>query len=179
MSKRTATKSSKAWPTTKEELEHNRDELGLSWRAVATACGLANPGQARTAYTDLTGRPHYDSQPKVARAPRGTGPVAVKKEVVRVSRAPGWNVDTDQDDIIERLSPVVTGVNTKGEEQRSYRTVLVRRNRFGFVLEEELVVYRLEKFAFNKDETKLMVSFYDLRSGALRTVYVDDIVEVV
>jgi hypothetical protein len=115
----------------------------------------------------------------VARAPRGTGKVAQRKEVVRVNNAPGWHVDTDQDEIINRLSPVVVGTNGKGDEQRDYRTILIRRSRYGFVLEEELTVYRIDKFSFNKDETKLSVSFYELRSGALRSVYVDDIVEVV
>lgn len=178
MTKRTATKSSKAWPTTKEELEEARDVQGLSWRAVAQACNLANPGQARTAYTELTGRPHHESQPKVARAPRGTGQVAVKREAVRVNNAPGWNVDTDQDEIINALDKLQVGTDKNGPIF-SYKTVLIRRSRMGFTLEEELTVTRIDKFAFNKDETKLSVSFYDLRSGALRSVYVDDIVEVV
>jgi hypothetical protein len=178
MSKRTATKGRKAWPCTAKDIIHQRDELELSWKAVGEVLSLGSPSAARNAYTELTGRPHYESQVKVNRAPRGTGKVAERKAVEVLDRHPHWDADSDQDAIFEAIGPVCIGHDDKGNEIRSYRTVIVSRNTFGMNLVEEMVVYRIRGCEFNKDETKLTISFWELRSGALRSVHVDDIIEV-
>jgi hypothetical protein len=65
-------KGPKAWPCTKEEIEAARDGQGLSWRDVGVLLGIGSPGQARTAYTALTGRDHSTSVMTGRRARSGT-----------------------------------------------------------------------------------------------------------
>lgn len=88
---------------TAEAIVEARDGQGMSWANVAKAVGLSNPGQARRAYTELTGKPHYDSRMakgSTGRAPRGTSQRARKKAA---SLDPKWHDDSDQDEIAERL----------------------------------------------------------------------------
>lgn len=51
----------KDYAFTAEDIKRERDELGQSWRQVANNLDLANPGQARKAYTELTGVDYRDS----------------------------------------------------------------------------------------------------------------------
>lgn len=139
---------SKELTCTAEDIIRERDERGLSWRQVATNLDLGSPGAARAAYTKLTGIPHNESQPKVNRAPRGSS------TATRKVQAPGWNDETDQDEIIERLQgPWIE--STKKDEPGHYRgsVILVRRNTYGHAYEEEVRIERVIKFAFDgKDE---------------------------
>lgn len=160
MAKRSAPTKAKAWPCTKEAILQARDTDRLSWKAVGATLGIGSPSAARAAYTALTGVPHYESQPIVARAPKGTGRVAERKAAVAVDVNPGWNADTDQDDIIAKLTP---------------GTAIIVQRQF---MVEEMVVHELRGFAFNKDESRLILSFFDGFNGALRSVYVDAILEV-
>jgi len=160
MARRSAPAKAKAWPCTKEDILKARDTDRLSWKAVGATLGIGSPSAARAAYTALTGTPHYESQPIVNRAPKGTGRVAERKAAQAVDVSPGWNADTDQDDIIARLQP---------------GTALTVQRKF---MVEEMVVDRIRSFEFNKDETKLILSFYDGFNGALRSVHVDSILEV-
>jgi hypothetical protein len=150
-------------------------QAGKSWAVVAEALNLKGPGAARTAYTDLTGKHHNDIEgaPAVARKTSSNGEAKPRKRkasgkvtdavgIVDTRRfSPGWNADTDQDDIIARLKP---------------GTVVVVKRQHGT---EEIQVQSLVGFQFNKDETRLAVEFHQTLNGGYRCVYVDDIIEVV
>jgi type II secretory pathway pseudopilin PulG len=99
--KRKRRSKSEGWPCTAEQITAERDTKGLSWKQVAVNLGLPNPGAARSAYTELTGRPHSDAAPVRQRAARSTtsvNGVRHKRNLVE------WNDDTDQDEMIEALT---------------------------------------------------------------------------
>lgn len=132
--KRKRRASTEAWPCTAEQIKEERDLKGYSWRQVAKNLGLDNPGQARKAYTELTGIHHSDSNPVTNRAPKGS--------MTRGGRAvtnPKWDDESDQDEILERLEDA---------------TITVRRERYGFTFDEDVIVFRVvEIFYDGKDET--------------------------
>lgn len=159
------------WPCTAEQIVEQRDKHGLSWRHVAANLGLGSPGQARKAYAELTGRSHTESVMTGRRATRGTGS--------KQRTSPGWHDDSDQDEIIERLT---------------HATIVVRRDAKGIPLEEDAHVCRIDKFAFDgpdgdgplvvhvitKDlgECECNVKPQDAGTGTWRCFRVADIVEV-
>lgn len=145
---------------TAEDLERERDTEGKSWVAVAQALGLSSPTQARTAYTELTGLPHYESrmpEGSKARAPRNTTPRARKKAA---SLNPGWNDDSDQDEIIAALDG---------------RFILVARSG-GHT--EEVAVSRVTEFEYSGKDGSLCVHLLSAYNGAARCFRVRDILEV-
>lgn len=172
----------KAWPCTAEEITKARAD-GLSWRAVAEKCGLKSPSAARTAYTDLTGVDHQDAPGQVRRAPKGTGVRAQAKAAVAAIAHSRWDVDSDQDEIIERLTPQR---NDNGE-LRKLPTIVIERtisagtNGNGYALpvhREELRIQKLIGLHFEKDDTVLAIDFVEAYTGNQRCCRVDNIVEV-
>lgn len=147
---------------TAEEITRLRDEVGLSWRQVAVNLELGSPGAARKAYTTLTGR-HYKDSAMTGRRARTT--MGSAKASTRKVYAPDWNDDTDQDEIIQRL----TGSR-----------IIIERNVKGLALEEDLIVGRVVKlfWAGAEDDGPLTVDFIERSSGGQRSVLVQDIKEV-
>lgn len=171
--------TSTSYSFTAEDIVRERDTQKQSWAIVATQLGLKSPSAARTAYADLTGRPHTDSQIKVNRAPSGQGPRAQKAQAAtpKKDNCPHWNVDSDQDEIINRLTPQFD-TTPKGERVFTYKPrIVVERERYHQPWQEEIVVTELRGFSYNKNESRLWVELYQ-ENGAFRCVYVDDIVEV-
>lgn len=165
------------WPCTAEDVVRERDTKGLSWRQVATNLGLGSPGQARSAYTELTGRPHHESQPIVKRAPKGT--------VGRVVDSPGWDDESDQDAIQDRLNG--EWVEASGEGQNyspahwSGSSIVVQHRVAGsdFTFDEEVDVAYVVEFSFGKEgDQPLQVSVIEKTSRGFRTFFVASIMEV-
>lgn len=159
---------------TSDDIIRERDHKGQSWRKVAQVLGLGNPGAARTAYTILTGVKHNESQPLVKRQPKGSfSGKGVDK--------PGWDDDTDQDVIIERMQgewhpPSGEGKNYKpGHFDGSL--VSVHRNHFGVQCNEDIAVARIRCFRYDYND-KLEVEVVDRETGATRIFYVTDIAQV-
>lgn len=150
-------------PCTAEDIVRERDEKGLSWKQVAVNLDLGSPGAARSAYTRLTGRPHNESAlgKRAKRLPKG-----VVRGALRKTHAPEWNDDSDQDEIIERITGSVIVVN------RTFRNIVLP--------EERIVVGRIVGFRYDgKDEDgALCVTIVDKDTSASRTFRVADISEV-
>lgn len=162
---------------TAEDIIRERDERGLSWAQVAANLDLGSPGAARKAYTDLTGRPHTDSQMQGRRAPRGSGVRVSGRKTFAVQ----WDDDSDQDEIETRLNGV--WVEESGEPgSKSYTpghwsgsTITVAR-RYGI---EEVRVGHVMAFSFGKDGNKpLTVEIREGSNHCFRAFYVRDIKEV-
>lgn len=160
-----------------EDIIRERDERGLSWAQVAANLDLGSPGAARKAYTDLTGRPHTDSQMQGRRAPRGSGVRVSGRKTFAVQ----WDDDSDQDEIETRLNGV--WVEESGEPgSKSYTpghwsgsTITVAR-RYGI---EEVRVGHVMAFSFGKDGNKpLTVEIREGSNHCFRAFYVRDIKEV-
>lgn len=131
--KRKRRKASEGWPCTAEQITQERDVNGYSWRQVAANLGLENPGQARKAYTELTGRHHSESNPVTNRAPKGSMTRGGRKV-----HNPKWNDDSDQDEIIEMLTDA---------------TITVERSPYGCKIIEDVQVYRVDRLYYEgKDE---------------------------
>jgi hypothetical protein len=176
MAARTKDKATTKYDFTAADIERERMK-GLSWAKVAEALGcLKNgkpqPGAVRAAYTELTGKSHNDIAGAPVKAPRNSAPkapdqkahrqrVAAAPVEVEVDRNPHWHVDSDQDEIIARLTP-------------GTRLLVQRAN--GFV--EEIVVDILHGLCWSKDETELCVEFAEAHSGNYRCVRVNDLQEV-
>ena len=158
------------WPCTAEEIKHERDSRGLSWRQVATNLNLGSPGQARKAYTELTGTPHYESQM--------TGKRASKGSVGRKVDSPNWNDDSDQDEIIERLQGKWNEPtkDTKGHFDGSVITVAMDLR--GMQWEEEIPVARVMGFKFEGPDEHLVIFVIDRTTGNTRCFRVDAIKDV-
>lgn len=178
MSTKTKGKQGKgSYSFTAEDIKRERDDKKQSWRAVATALGLSSPGAARTAYTELTGVPHYESQVKVHRQPRQAKDPKAKRErnAGVLNFQPDWKVPEDdakldalQEEIIQRLQP--DGPDKVGA------TILVQRS-YGFT--EEITVGSIQRFSFEgKNDDKLVVHFYDAYNGGARAVDITTIKEV-
>jgi hypothetical protein len=163
------------WPCTAEEIVAERDGAERSWAQVAVNLGLGSPGQARKAYTELTGRPHYESQAKVKRQRSTTGGVARKVD------SPGWNDDTDQGAIEERLNG--TWVEEAGNVPAHWTgsDIVVSRSSYlaGHTFDEEVAVKYVTEFSYGKNgDQPLQVTIIDRYSGAHRCFRVADITEV-
>jgi hypothetical protein len=165
------------WPCTAEQIVAERDTAGRSWAQVAVNLGLGSPGQARKAYTALTGKPHHESQMTGRRATR-----AVSKG--RKVTAPGWDDDSDQDAIAERLNG--EWIEASGEGTKNYMPahwsgsdIVVRRTSGSYVYEEEIQVKYVVEFTFGKSGTSpLGVTFICRYTGHFRTIQVAEIIEV-
>jgi hypothetical protein len=171
-------KKGAGWPCTAEDIIRERDTKGLSWRQVALNLDLGGPGQARKAYTDLTGTPHYNSQPIVRRAPRGS--VSDRKV-----DSPGWNDDSDQETIEERLNGTWVPESGSGKDWRpahwSGSQIVVRRTipRTERTFDEEVYVRQVTEFTYGKKgDQPLQVWVSTDPAGAMRCFRVADIVEV-
>lgn len=183
--KKKATAQPKAAPVTvtgytftTQDIEKARDIQALSWAKVAEALGLKSPSAARKAYTELTGRPHNTSTPIVARKPRskaagssGGSARSASPNAVVVDTHPHWHVDSDQDEIIAKLTPLY------GDDGKAtYIPVITVERTGGFT--ESVGIQQLIAFDFSKDEKHLAVSLYDAFNGAYRCFYVDHIIGV-
>ena len=167
-------RSRKPITCTAEDIVRERDERGLSWAQVARNLDLGSPGQARKAYTVLTGRPHTDSIMQGHRAPRGSGVRSTKTFAVQ------WDDDSDQDAIIERLQGAWIEESgdpgsksyTPGHWSGSYITV---QRKYGI---EEVRIRRVIGFTFGPKEDKPLTVEVKSDQGAYRAFYVQDIKEV-
>lgn len=164
-----------SWPCTAEDVVRERDQRGLSWRQVAANLGLGSPGQARTAYTELTGKPHYESQPIVKRAPKGT--------VGKVVDSPGWDDDSDQEEIEARLNG--SWIEASGEGQNytpahwSGSFIVVRHKQGDYVWDEDCEVSYVTAFTFGPEgDQPLQVLLHEKGTSAFRAFRVADILEV-
>lgn len=158
-STKTKAPKGKAWPCTAEDIVRERDANGLSWRQVAINLELGSPGQARKAYTELTGTDHQDSQPIVKRAPKGSVGIGRRK----VAR-PDWNDDSDQAEIEERLTN---------------RRITVQRGLVpGSVHTEEIRCVRVTEFSFGPNGDLPLQVYFHSDNGSARCVRVADIIEV-
>ena len=165
------------WPCTAEDVVRERDQRGLSWAQVAANLGLGGPGQARTAYAELTGRNHQDSQPLIKRAPKGTA----RRKV----NAPEWDDDSDQEAIEASLNGAWLEESGSGATYQPARwsgsAIQVRHQMRGseFTWDEDVLVKRVEGFTFGANgDQPLQVTLVEKVSGAFRTFFVASILEV-
>lgn len=158
------------WPCTAEDLTNARDVRGLSWRAVARACGLDNPGQARKAYAELTGRSHREAGEVTQRAKRGTAGASVAEGL-------GWDDDTDQATIEEALRGERV-VSQKGDVTWRCKTVTVLRDLYGAELTEDIDCRYPVAFSYAGGDGPLQVEFI-ADNGASRTVFVSKIQKII
>lgn len=170
-------KQRKAKPLTitAEDIVRERDQRGLSWAQVAANLDLSSPGAARKAYTDLTGRPHTDSQMQGRRAARGTGARVSGRKTFAVE----WGDDSDQDEIETRLNGVWVEESGDGKSYQpghwSGSTITVQR-KYGI---EEVRVGQVQAFTFGpKENLPLTVEIRDGHNRCFRAFYVRDIKEV-
>lgn len=165
------------WPCTAEQIVAERDGAGRSWKQVAINLNLGSPGQARKAYTDLTGRPHHESQAIVKRATRGT---ATNRKV----DSPGWDDDSDQGEIEARLNgewveESGSGQNYTPAHWTGSMIVVERTVRETATFIEEVLVGRVVEFTFGpKGDQPLQVWVVQKDTGAMRCFRVADIKEV-
>lgn len=163
---------------TKEDIERERDERGLSWKQVAVNLGLGSPGAARKAYSDLTGRPHNTSNPVVNRAPRGSGSSTV------ALLTPLWDDDSDQDEIIEKVQgewiPESGSGKTYVPGHFRGSTITVRRKSLYTQneYEETLRVSRIDKFAYDGKNEDGPLVVHLVGDTGFRCFKVTDIVAV-
>lgn len=161
------------WPCTAEEIGRERDGKGLSWRQVAQNLGLANPDQARKAYTALTGRPHYESGQTTKRTRNISGKIDT----------PIWDDDSDQGEIEERLNGVWIEESGNGKDWRpahwSGSLLVVVRTVKGCSFTEEVGCARVTEFTFGpQGDQPLQVWIIDKDTGGNRCFRVSDIKEV-
>lgn len=136
---------------TKEDLIRCRDEEQLSWRAVAIKLELGSPGQARKAYTELTGRNHSESV-VTARAARGSSKT-------KASLRPKWSNKTNPKEIREAIT----------------RRIITVERVIGSAEPELIRVRRVEGFQARSPSGRsipLTVHFIDDYNGASRSVFV-------
>jgi len=140
-------KTGDPWPCTAEAIIKERDERRLSWKQVAVNVGLDNPGQARAAYAELTGRNHATSAPIVQRAPKGLGG--------RRTETPVWDDDTDQGVIEARLNGPWVEAAGEGKNYRPAHwagsAIKVQRSVKGREWFEEFIVSRAESFTYGPE----------------------------
>lgn len=174
-------KRAKPITCTAEEIVAERDGKGLSWAQVAINLNLGSPGAARRTYTQLTGKPHTDSQMSGKRAPRGS------RASGRKLAKPDWNDDTDQDEIIGKLQGAWhepsgdPGTKNYVPGHWTGSNIAVSRTLGGRLkpYEEEVAVARVVEFSFGKNEDQpLQVTVIDRESGAQRCFFVSTIISV-
>lgn len=165
---------------TEADIVRERDERGLSWKQVAINLGLGNPGAARRAYAELTGRPHDSSQPLLARAPKGSG--------ARKTLTPLWDDDSDQDEIEAKLNGPWVEESGEGKNYKpghwTGSFIKVRRSlaRAGDAADlewtDELHVSRTAAFTYGPEgDQPLQVTVF-AANGASHTYRVSDILAV-
>lgn len=88
-----------------DDIIRERDENGLSWANVAKVLELGNPSTARAAYTALTGKPHTASTMPGRAAVTHRSGVKTAASMVKPRRnfAPGWDRDTDPQEIVNAV----------------------------------------------------------------------------
>lgn len=163
-----------------EDIERERDTNQLSWAKVAAALNLKSPSAARSAYTELTGRPHDTSVlAGVTRAPKEPGAAPARRTSSRqatsiqdIDTNPHWNVDSDQDEMIEKLTP---HFDDKGKAM--YVPVITVKRASGY--EEQIGIINLIGFSFDKKEEHLCVELHDAYNGGYRCLRVDEIISVI
>ena len=94
-------KSEASYTFTAEDISKLRDEQGLSWRQVAINLDLGGPSAARTAYTALTGRDYRETVMTGRRIKTESGSAKISTRKVY---APEWTDESDQDEIIDRMT---------------------------------------------------------------------------
>jgi hypothetical protein len=165
-----STRKPREYNFTAEALIAARSEgKGRSWAELAKMFDLGNPGAARKAWAELTGTPHTEAPELSGRARKGSS-------ASRTVAAPEWNDDTDRQEIVDRLVG---------------STITIRRTLYGKTQEEVLDVAKVFKYDDTNPE-RPAVDFLEGRyqtdsktgvrtvvgTGARRTVFIDQIVEV-
>lgn len=173
-------KAPKELTITKEDIIRERDERKLSWAQVARNLELGNPGAARKAYAELTGRSHKDSKPIVQRAPKGIGN--------RRTETPLWDDDTDQEEIEAKLNgPWVEAEGEPGTKKYvpahwAGSVIKVRRSVTGRTWYEEFVVSKADSFTYGPEgDQPLQVTVFAINSDRAKGTYtfrVQDILAV-
>lgn len=164
------------WPCTAEQIVAERDHAGRSWAQVAVNLGLGSPGQARKAYTALTGKPHHESQMTGKRASKA---VARGRKV----QSPGWDDETDQTEIEARLNGEWVEASGSGNQfipaHWTGSDIVVQRTSGSYVYEEEIQVKYVTEFTFGlRGDCPLGVTFIDRFTGGFRTIRVAEIIQV-
>ena len=153
-------KSEASYTFTAEDISKLRDEQGLSWRQVAINLDLGGPSAARTAYTTLTGRDYRETVMTGRRIKTESGSAKISTRKVY---APEWTDESDQDEIIDRMT------NAR---------IIVERNVKGVTAEEEILVGRVARLTWDGKDERLCVHFTDRQTGGTRSVLVSAIKEV-
>lgn len=169
--KATASASESIWgDLTAEQIVQARDRDGLSWRDVANVLGLGSPGRARKAYSDLTGKPHNSSVMQGRRAKRASS----RRRQVHVN--PKWDDDTDRQTIVDSITGSTIYVLRKhGDEPEEIRVARVLR--FDDADPSRPAVEFIEGF-YTYDKKRDIRVIDDRCTGAIRTIFLDAIVEV-
>lgn len=168
-----APRGSKVWPCTKEEIETVRDGEGLSWRDVGVKLNIGSPGQARKAYTELTGRDHSTSVMTGRRAPNGAaGSKAVVPKLVEGNMTHA--------ELVESITPgcrlVVTtheGASEATETLHVFDNVKLSEN--GTI---PAVQFTEGKRKWDKKSERWFIADDSLGGGACRTIALSRIVTV-
>jgi hypothetical protein len=164
-------RKAKGWSITADQIVEARDGQGLSWADVAKVLELGNPGAARRAYTELTGRDHSTSVMAGKRASSGSGGSRLT--------LPTWDANADRQTVVDRL----TGSK-----------IIVKSSLYGNESTEDLFVAQVKRFD-DTDPERPAVEFIEgvyrhdaktgeeyldekLSTGAVRVVYLDRIVRV-
>lgn len=162
------------WPCTAEDIIAERDHKGQSWKQVAINLDLGSPGQARKAYSELTGVPHDQSQPLVHRT-RSTG-------AGRKKNHPQWDDDSDQDAITDALNGPWIEAKGSGKDYvpAHWRgsVITVSRTVGNGTFDEEVVVKYVTEFTFGKEGDQPLQVWLVQDNGASRCFRVADITEV-
>lgn len=159
--------SNSSYTFTAEDIVRERDEHGLSWRQVAVNLDLANPGQARKAYKELTGVDHKQSKPEVKRdTAMGTEPGNVKMRSGRKILRPEWHDDLTEEEQLELIDRLTRS-----------RITVVRTIKGGIEVPEEIRTGKVHGLTYETDDGNagLTVHLTDEHSGGRRSFRVQDI----
>lgn len=168
---------------TAAEIVAERDGKGLSWRQVAINLNLGSPSAARSAYTELTGKPHTSSV--LAGGTRRTRHRSLSTSRRKVHAGLAWTDDTEQDEIEAKLNG--EWIEAIGDpENKNYvpahwsgSTILVVQKYKTIEWVEELRVHYCVEFTFGKDgKQPLQVTVIGGDEKAFRSFYVANIKEV-
>lgn len=174
---------------TADDILRERVELRKPWEDVALALGCTTPEgkpqttKVRAAWRKLTGKPPSECKP-VGQA-KGNGKAKVKRAPANGDSAtpapassanPHWTPDSDQDEIIARLEPIVKE-DAKGKRYNAWEATLVVARQHGFF--ETMRVGYLKGLHYEQDDRVLAVDFLEGgSSGNYRAIDVTKIVEV-
>lgn len=167
------TRERKGWDITKEQIEDARDGKGLSWADVAKLLNLGNPGAARRAYTELTGRDHSTSVMTGRRARSG----ASSRSKLDL---PTWDANSDRQEMVDRLTnaTIVVKSSLYGDNGPTEELNVAHIRKFDDSDPERPAIEFIEGI-YRKD-AKSGEEYLDGKqsTGAIRTVFIDRIVEV-